>query len=61
MVMKQSKDLGEITHEVAGGMDEMAGGAEQINSAVARVNEISGENKNDIDTLAGEISRFKVE
>jgi methyl-accepting chemotaxis protein len=61
MVIQQSKNLGKITSEVADGMDEMATGTEQINTAVVRVNEISGENKNDIDTLAEEISRFKVE
>jgi methyl-accepting chemotaxis protein len=60
-VMRQSKDLEKITLEVANGMDEMASGAEQINGAVVRVNEISGGNKSDIDTLAGEIGRFKVE
>jgi methyl-accepting chemotaxis protein len=60
-VIRQSRDLEKITYEVANGMDEMASGAEQINVAVIRVNEISGDNKSDIDTLAGEISRFKVE
>jgi methyl-accepting chemotaxis protein len=39
----------------------MATGAEQINVAVTRVNEMSGDNKRDIDNLAGEISIFKVE
>jgi methyl-accepting chemotaxis protein len=59
-VMRQSRNLEKISYEVANGMDEMASGAEQINAAVVRVNEISGENKSDIDTLAGEISKFKV-
>jgi methyl-accepting chemotaxis protein len=38
----------------------MAVGAEQINTAVNRVNEISGKNKENIDILAREVSRFKV-
>jgi methyl-accepting chemotaxis protein len=49
-----------ITSEIASGMTEMTAGAEQINSAVVRVNEISGENKRNIDTLSGEVSKFKV-
>jgi methyl-accepting chemotaxis protein len=38
----------------------MASGAEQINIAVHRVNDLSGETKQYIDGLAGEISKFKV-
>jgi methyl-accepting chemotaxis protein len=49
-----------ITSEIANGMTEMTAGAEQINSTVVRVNEISGENKRNIDTLSEEVSKFKV-
>jgi methyl-accepting chemotaxis protein len=42
-------------------MNEMATGADQINVAVTRVNEISGNNKDSIDILVKEVSRFKVE
>jgi methyl-accepting chemotaxis protein len=42
-------------------MNEMATGADQINVAVNRVNDISGQNKARIDTLVKEVSRFKVE
>ncbi|GHV84370.1 hypothetical protein AGMMS50212_17100 [Spirochaetia bacterium] len=59
--MRQSKDLEGIAAEMANGMEEMAKGAEQINIAVVRVNEISGENKTNIDALNGEVSKFKVE
>ncbi|GHV41715.1 hypothetical protein AGMMS49546_18230 [Spirochaetia bacterium] len=59
-VMRQSKDLESIAAEMANGMEEMAKGADQINIAVVRVNEISGENKTNIDTLNGEVSKFKV-
>jgi methyl-accepting chemotaxis protein len=41
-------------------MTEMAAGADQINAAVVRVNEISGENKQNIGALSGEVSKFKV-
>jgi methyl-accepting chemotaxis protein len=39
----------------------MASGADQINVAVTRVNELSGKNKENIDILVREVSRFKVE
>ena len=39
----------------------MAIGADQINEAVTRVNEISVKNKENIDQLVREVSRFKVE
>jgi methyl-accepting chemotaxis protein len=49
------------TQEITNGMNEMATGADQINVAVTRVNEISGNNKESIDVLVKEVSRFKVE
>jgi methyl-accepting chemotaxis protein len=42
-------------------MNEMTTGAGQINMVVSRVNEISGYNKENIDALVGEVSKFKVE
>jgi methyl-accepting chemotaxis protein len=42
-------------------MNEMASGAEQINIAVNRVNEISGQNRDGISSLLREVSRFKVD
>jgi methyl-accepting chemotaxis protein len=38
----------------------MASGAEQIDTAVNRVNDISVENKKQIEQLIMEVSRFKV-
>jgi methyl-accepting chemotaxis protein len=49
------------TQEITNGMNEMATGADQINVAVNRVNEISSQNKESIDILVKEVSRFKVE
>ena len=46
---------------VIGGMNEMAVGAEQINIAVHQVNDLSGKNRENIDLLVKEVSRFKVE
>jgi methyl-accepting chemotaxis protein len=59
-VIQESRSLEQVTHEITGGMNEMAVGAEHINIAVHRVNEISGKNKENIDFLVREVSRFKV-
>jgi methyl-accepting chemotaxis protein len=42
-------------------MNEMATGAEQINVAVHHVNELSIKNREGIDVLIKEVSRFKVD
>jgi methyl-accepting chemotaxis protein len=60
-VIQESKNLELVTQEITGGMNEMAAGADQINSAVTQVNTISGNNKENIDILVKEVSRFKVE
>ena len=60
-VIQESKTLEMVTQEISGGMNEMAAGAEQINSAVNEVNNISNRNKENIDVLVKEVSRFKVE
>jgi methyl-accepting chemotaxis protein len=59
-VIQESKNLEHITEEVSGGMNEMATGADQINVAVTRVNDISATNKDNIDALVSEVSKFKV-
>jgi methyl-accepting chemotaxis protein len=60
-VIQESKNLEKVTQEITGGMNEMASGTEQINSAVNRVNELSGQNRENIDALVREVSRFKIE
>ena len=60
-VVKESKNLENITQEITSGMNEMASGAEQINVAVVHVNEISVKNRENIESLIKEVSRFKVE
>jgi len=59
-VIQESRKLEKATVEISNGMNEMASGAEQINSAVNRVEEISKTNKESIDTLFTEVSKFKV-
>jgi methyl-accepting chemotaxis protein len=60
-VILESQRLEKVTQEISGGMNEMALGADQINSAVNEVNTVSGHNKENIDILVKEVSRFKVE
>jgi len=59
-VITESTSLEKVTHEITGGMNEMSNGAEQINIAVHRVSEISAKNRENIEKLIHEISRFKV-
>ncbi|MDR0878140.1 MAG: methyl-accepting chemotaxis protein [Treponema sp.] len=60
-VIQESKNLELVTQEISNGMNEMSVGADQINEAVNRVSAISNENKNNIDVLVKEVSKFKVE
>jgi methyl-accepting chemotaxis protein len=60
-VIQESQVLDRLTAEIGNGMQEMASGAEQIDTAVHKVNDISIENKEQIDRLILEVSRFKVD
>jgi methyl-accepting chemotaxis protein len=60
-VIEESKNLEMVTQEISNGINEMAAGADEINIAVNRVNTISGTNKENIETLVREVSRFKIE
>jgi methyl-accepting chemotaxis protein len=60
-VIQESKNLEKVSQEISGGMNEMATGAEQINVAVNRVNELTGQTRDNIDILVREVSRFKIE
>jgi methyl-accepting chemotaxis protein len=59
-VISESNNLEQMTREITNGMEEMSAGAGQVNVAVVRVNEISAKNKDDINTLVKEVSRFKL-
>jgi methyl-accepting chemotaxis protein len=59
-VLRESDNLENVTREITGGMNEIVAGTEHINVAVNRVNEISGKNRENIDQLMQEVSRFKV-
>jgi methyl-accepting chemotaxis protein len=60
-VIIESQNLEKATQEITSGMNEMASGADEINVAVHRVNDISIKNREGIDNLVKEVSRFKVE
>ena len=60
-VIQESNNLEKATQEITSGMNEMASGAEQINVAVHHVNEICVKNRERIETLIREVSRFRVE
>jgi methyl-accepting chemotaxis protein len=59
-VLSESQNLEKITQEITGSMNEMASGADQVNVAVNNVSRISVQNRDAIDTLIQEVSRFKV-
>jgi methyl-accepting chemotaxis protein len=60
-VIRESESLDKATAEISSGMNEMASGADNINLAVNHVNEISGRNREAIDVVIREVSRFKVD
>jgi methyl-accepting chemotaxis protein len=60
-VIEEGKNLEIVTLEISNGINEMSIGADEINVAVDRVNSISGENKDNINVLVKEVSKFKVE
>jgi len=60
-VIQESENLEKATQEITSGMNEMASGADEINVAVHHVNEISIKNREGIDLLIKEVSRFKVD
>jgi methyl-accepting chemotaxis protein len=60
-VITEGKNLEMVTQEITNGMNEMSAGADQINTAVNDVNTSSGKNKENIDLLVREVSKFKIE
>ncbi|MDR2632633.1 MAG: methyl-accepting chemotaxis protein [Treponema sp.] len=60
-IIEESKHLERVTQEIHKAMNEMAEGAAEINETVNRVNTISGENKENIEVLVREVSKFKIE
>jgi methyl-accepting chemotaxis protein len=59
-VIQESRSLERLSEDIRNAMTEMASGATQIDTAVHGVNDISIENKRQIEELMTEVSRFKV-
>ena len=59
-VIHESNNLEMMTQEITGGMNEMASGAEEINVAINHVKDICNKNRENIELLVQEVSRFKV-
>ncbi|MCL1955448.1 MAG: methyl-accepting chemotaxis protein, partial [Brevinematales bacterium] len=60
-VIREGQNLEKVTQEITGGMNEMSTGADQINLAVNNINEMTTKNREAINDLLREVSRFKVE
>ena len=59
-VAQEMRKLDDLTRIITDSMNEMASGAVQINNAVQEVSEITQKNKQSIEALASEVSKFKV-
>jgi methyl-accepting chemotaxis protein len=59
-VINESKNLEMATQEITNGMNEMVTGADQVNIAIHNINDMTNKNREGINTLMREVSRFKV-
>jgi methyl-accepting chemotaxis protein len=59
-IIAQEEQLGSITTDLTGNINEIASTIEHISNAVLRADEISDENRQSIDVLIKEISHFKI-
>ncbi|HPX25178.1 MAG TPA: methyl-accepting chemotaxis protein [Treponemataceae bacterium] len=60
-VKEEAMHMHSITQEITNGMGEMAIGAAEINKAVGKVNDLSEENKVNIESLITDVNKFKVQ
>lgn len=58
-IIGQTRSLVAITLELSQGMDEMSQGTREINEAIAEVVELSQTNSSNIQSVKGEVERFK--
>ena len=59
-VVAEMHNLSRLTHVITDSMNEMASGAIQINKAIQEVHEIAQKNKRSIESLAHEVSKFRI-
>jgi methyl-accepting chemotaxis protein len=60
-VIRESKTLETVTEEINTGVNEIAVSADRINDAIDQVSNISNKNRQHINTLFKEVSKFKIE
>ncbi len=60
-VITEGTNLESVTQEISNGMNEMASSSDQITTAVNEVNNLTVRNKDNIDVLMTEVSKFKVQ
>ena len=60
-VITESENLGVVTQEITNGINDMSRSIEEITSAINHINDISRHNRENIDSLAAELAKFKVE
>ncbi|MCL2066886.1 MAG: methyl-accepting chemotaxis protein [Treponema sp.] len=60
VVISECEDLERATAEITSGMEEMTAGAEHINKAMNSANDTSSKNRDAINMVIQEVSRFKV-
>ena len=60
-VIQESKNLEHVTMKITEGMNEMSTDADEISTAINEVNGISKVNRECIDNLFTEVSKFKVD
>ena len=58
-VAEEMYKLDNLTRTITDSMNEMASGAIEINNAIQEVNAITQKNKQSIESLAQEVSKFK--
>jgi methyl-accepting chemotaxis protein len=59
-LVNETTDLLKISHETVGAMNEMAEGVNQINIAINQINDMSAQNKSNINALDQEMEKFSV-
>ncbi|MDR0567813.1 MAG: methyl-accepting chemotaxis protein [Spirochaetaceae bacterium] len=60
-VITEIRNLGTITSEITDSIQNIAAGADQINVSVNQVKDLCGQNRDNINILVKEVSRFKID
>ena len=60
-VIQESKSLEKVAGEITGSMNKMATSADQVKSTISLVNDISEKNRESVNLLIKDVSRFNVE